>query len=312
MKNISSARIQPFLRWAGGKRQLLPLLHAALPRDFVLGDNKFIEPFIGGGAFLFSLGNMATIQKFPLSRRPLPLIASDVNGELISTYKAIKNNVEEVIAHLGVLSATDSATTYYSLRSEIIAKSDHTRQASRFIYLNRTCFNGLYRVNQGGGFNVPYAYLKNPTILNSELLRADSQWLQYVKLRHQGFELTMELAEKGDVVYLDPPYVPLSKTSSFSMYAKEDFGLVDQEILASKISQLTKKGVRIILSNSMTPQTREIFEGSISLYSTKVRRSISASSKARVVVDEVIGLNYEIGETSDPEKLQASVVYVGR
>jgi DNA adenine methylase len=307
MKNAPTSKIRPFLRWAGGKRQLLPLLHTALPRDFVLGKNKFIEPFIGGGAFLFSLGNMKSMHSNPLPRRPLPLIAADVNAELIATYRAIKSDPEAVIKKLKKLSKMDSAETFYSVRAQAIEKSDHVGQAVRFIYLNRTCFNGLYRVNRDGGFNVPYAHLKNPMILNEELLRADSAWLQLVKLEHQSFDKTMDGASEGDVVYLDPPYVPLSKSSSFSMYAKDDFGLNDQHLLAQKISEVSARGVRVILSNSMTAQTEEIFRESINLYSTKARRSIAASSASRGNVDEVIGLSFSLSETRDPMSLMTSL-----
>jgi DNA adenine methylase len=304
MDNAQSIRIRPFLRWAGGKRQLLPLLHAALPLDFVLGESRFIEPFIGGGAFLFSLGNIPSIHKDPLPRKPLPLVASDMNGELIATYKAIRDNPSDVIKKLEVLSKADSAETFYAVRAQIIERTDHVGQAARFIYLNRTCFNGLYRVNRGGRFNVPYAHLKNPTILNKGLLEADSKWLESVKLVHQSFDRTMDEAKNGDVVYLDPPYVPLSKTSSFSMYAKGDFGLEEQKLLAKKISELSTRGVYVILSNSMTTQTEEIFENSITLYSTTARRSIAASSGSRGNVDEVIGLNFPMDETTNPSILK--------
>ena len=306
MTNAQSNKIRPFLRWAGGKRQLLPLLHAALPLDFVLGKNRFIEPFVGGGAFLFSLGNSPSIWKDPLPRRPLPLIASDVNAELIATYRAIKKSPLAVIKDLEVLSEEDSPETFYSVRAEIIERTDYVRQAARFIYLNRTCFNGLYRVNRDGRFNVPYARLTNPKILNKDLLLADSEWLQSVKLLPQNFDKTMDVATEGDVVYLDPPYVPLSKTSSFSMYAKSDFGLDEQKLLATKIDELTARGVRVILSNSMTIQTEEIFRN-INLYTTTARRSISASSRSRGNVDEVIGLNFDLEITRDPDILKKSL-----
>lgn len=313
MKNsVLPTGVRPFLRWAGGKRQLLPLLHAALPEDFKLGPNRFIEPFIGGGAFMFSLADLDIVHVSPLLRRPLPIIAADVNEELVMTYSAVKKHVIELVAALDELSVQDSDKFFYSIRSKRIDKSDIVDQAARFIYLNRTCFNGLYRVNSKGGFNVPYAYLKKPTILNHQLLLADSEWLQYVQLKHQDFVKTMDMANEGDVVYLDPPYVPLSKTSSFSMYAKGDFGLLEQEELAQKISDLTKRKVRVILSNSMTDQTVEIFSGVIDLYSTSSRRSISASSSSRGRVDEVLGLNFDINQATDKRKLQNSVTKLRR
>ena len=305
--NDLATGVRPFLRWAGGKRQLLPLLHAALPIDFKLGPNRFLEPFIGGGAFMFSLADLDIVHASPLLRRPLPIIAADVNEELVMTYAAVKKHVFELVDALAEVSAQDSAEFFYEIRSRCINKSDVVDQAARFIYLNRTCFNGLYRVNSKGGFNVPYAYLKKPTILNQKLLLADSKWLQYAQLKHQGFVKTMDMANEGDVVYLDPPYVPLSKTSSFSMYAKGNFGLPEQEELAQKIADLTRRKVRVILSNSMTDQTVEIFSGVIDLYSTSSRRSISASSSSRGRVDEVLGLNFDINKTTDKLTLKRSV-----
>jgi DNA adenine methylase len=171
--------------------------------------------------------------------------------------------------------------------------------AARFIYLNKTCFNGLWRVNSKGEFNVPWGKLQNPTIFDESILIANSKRLQGAKIAKREFLRQLENAKNGDLVYLDPPYIPLSSSSSFSKYSKLDFDISNHEQLASCIDSLTKKGVFVILSNSDTSETRKIFGGSMNLYQISVGRSISAKSESRKRVNEIIATNYDVDSVSD-------------
>jgi DNA adenine methylase len=171
--------------------------------------------------------------------------------------------------------------------------------AARFIYLNKTCFNGLWRVNSKGEFNVPWGKLQNPRIFDESILRANSIRLRGAKIAKRDFLSQLKLAQKGDLVYLDPPYIPLSSSSSFSKYSKLDFNISNHEQLANCIESLTKRGVFVVLSNSDTSETRRIFGEFMNLYQISVGRSISANSESRKRVNEVIATNYEVESLSD-------------
>jgi DNA adenine methylase len=171
--------------------------------------------------------------------------------------------------------------------------------AARFIYLNKTCFNGLWRVNSKGEFNVPWGKLQNPRIFDESILKANANRLHGAKIAKRDFLSQLTRAQKGDLVYLDPPYIPLSSSSSFSKYSKLDFDISNHEQLASCIESLTQRGVFVILSNSDTSETRKIFGGSMNLYQISVGRSISAKSESRKRVNEIIATNYDVDSVSD-------------
>ena len=230
---------RPFLKWAGGKTQLLPDLFARFPHTF----KRYHEPFLGGGAVFFALA-------------PKSAILSDVNGDLVETYTAIRDDVEGVIAKLRA--HTVSEEHYYRVRAQKSAALTPAAAAARTIYLNRTCFNGLYRVNRDGQFNVPFGKYDNPTICNEENLLAVSAALQDVQLRNESVFDIGARVRRGDLVYFDPPYDPLSPTSSFTSYAKTAFGRDEQKRLAELFTRLACRGVHVVLSNSDTPFIRAI------------------------------------------------------
>ena len=289
----------PFLRWAGGKRKLLPILHAAIPPNIDLDSNRFFEPFVGGGAVMFSLSD---VLKAPPSGRGR-IVINDINTDLVETYTALRDHNVDVVEGLAALSNKLSENDYYSMRA--ISPESIVEKAIRLIYLNRTGFNGLYRVNSSGGFNVPWGKLKNPTVCNEPLLKSVGDWLQHVEIRSGSFISAVSDAEAGDLVYFDPPYIPLNATSSFSKYAKDDFRLTDQYALAEVIEELSQRGVRVILSNSHTSESVKIFGSVLELRVVDVSRSIAAKSSSRGVVQEVIGLNFSVEDCSDPRSIGA-------
>ncbi len=289
---------EPFLRWAGGKRQLLPILHAALPRDLDPAKVRFFEPFVGGGAVMFSLSEILTMPPTGRGR----VVINDINAELVSTYMALRDNNAEVIAKLKRLRNNLSEADYYKMRAS--TPTSNVDRAVRLIYLNRTGFNGLYRVNASGDFNVPWGKLKNPTVCNEHLLSAVGDWLKHVEIRHGSFSSAVEDAKAGDVVYFDPPYIPLSLTSAFSKYSKDDFRELDQYALAGVIRGLIERGVRVVLSNSFTPTTLKIFGPVINLRVLDVTRTIAAKRESRGTVQEVIGISYRESDCADPALVQ--------
>lgn len=276
----------PFVKWAGGKRKLAPLLIETFPIEFDPEKNRYFEPFIGGGALMFALGQ-------PSSKLIVPgksLFINDMNPELTNTYEVIRDNVSALIKELEVLSKKINEKTFYNIRSAV--PRSKVARAARFIYLNKTCFNGLWRVNSKGEFNVPFGKSKNPSLFVEENLRACSKRLKGSTITNLSFEKAVSKARKGDLVYFDPPYIPLSASASFSAYAKEGFGIIEQELLAETIDKLNAKGVYVLLSNSDTPMTRKIFRKSLTLRKVLMSRSISSSGSTRKPVYEVLGMNY--------------------
>ena len=235
---------EPFLKWAGGKGQLLKQYEAFFPSNF----NNFFEPFIGGGAVFFYLFNAGRLQ----DRKKIFLI--DSNEELINCYSVIKQDVEKLIKILNSPKFINTEETFYKIRAE--ESKDKFERAARTIYLNKTCFNGLYRVNSKGKFNVPFGGYKNPLICNSRNLIAVSLALQNVEILYGDFDRCLKLAKKEDFIYFDPPYQPLNKTSSFTSYTKEPFGEKEQVKLSKVFRELDKIGCKIMLSNSDTPFIR--------------------------------------------------------
>ena len=223
--------IKPFLKWAGGKTQLLPELHKYVPNNF----NKYIEPFIGGGAMFFSLN-------------PKESIIADLNEELIITYNQVKDAVEEIIHHLSKFEHNEDF--YYNLRSLDPNELENSYRAARLIYLNKTCFNGLYRVNKKGKFNVPYGKGKG-SFLNEEVLRNASEFLADTTIINSDYlDVLNEFATDGDFIFLDPPYYPVGKYSDFKQYTKELFYQEDQVRLKEEFGRLVNVGCKVVLTNS--------------------------------------------------------------
>jgi DNA adenine methylase len=258
----SKQPIKPFLKWAGGKTQLLSALVKHIPQNY----GTYIEPFIGGGALFFHL-------------RPEKAIISDSNPELINTYSIVKNEVEPLISLLSTY--PHDKVFYYQLRAQNTETLSPLERAVRFIYLNRTCYNGLYRVNKKGQFNVPFGSYKNPTICDAPQLRLASQALQNVQIECGDYrDVLDEYALSGDFVFLDPPYYPVSTYSDFKRYTKEFFYEDDHAKLAGEFKKLSDRGVLCILTNSNTDFTRRLYTGfQYEIVNTK--RNISCNGDSR-------------------------------
>jgi len=272
-KDAATAR--PFLKWAGGKRALAPLLTSLFPP---LGDRTYREPFLGGGAMFFHLA-------------PKKAVLSDALEDLITTYEVIKESPTKLLARLALFEKTHSEATYYETRKRFNIERGAAPEdrAAWFIYLNRTCYNGLFRTNQSGEFNVPFGRYVNPRIADAPRVHAASKTLEKVTLRHADFAESMDLAKKGDFIYLDPPYVPISATSSFAAY-DGGFRMRDQEALARLFSTLDKRGCLLALSNSDTPEVRKLY-ARFDLTEIDAPRSISANGALRGTAREVLVRN---------------------
>lgn len=281
--------MQPFLRWAGGKRKLAELISGCIPEQVTINPSFHLyEPFVGGGAVMLHLGTRNNSIYVPGSR----LHINDMNPDLVMAYVAIQNQVSELMDLLDALSRDLSKDAYLRIRSEI--PNTNLERAARFIYLNKTGFNGLWRVNSKGLYNVPWGQLKSPTLYDRENLLKVSERLQGAVITHTDYRNALEEVKQGDLVYLDPPYIPLNLSSSFSKYAKDDFTIENQVELSSQISDLTKRSAAVILSNSDTPETREIFGPNLNLFQIDAARAISAKASSRGTVKEIIAVNFEL------------------
>jgi DNA adenine methylase len=264
---------RPFLKWAGGKSQLLEQLRACLPRSF----GAYHEPFLGGAALFFSLGNHR------------PALLSDINEELIVCYRAIRDDVEAVIESLGVHQY--ERDYFYRVRDLNPAELSIAERAARTIFLNKTAFNGLYRVNNQGKFNVPFGRHRKPLICDSDNLRACSLALRGTWIDTLDFASATAGAAAGDLVYFDPPYVPVSATAAFTGYARGGFNWTSQKALARTVQELTDRGVKVMLSNSDVPALRELYAG-LRVETVKASRRINSKTEARGTVAELIVMNY--------------------
>lgn len=269
---------KPFIKWAGGKRQLVKELLHHKPDQF----NTYFEPFIGGGAFYFEI-------------QPKAAYISDINPDLVNVYQVIKNNVEELIKDLKRYKYEEEY--FYKIRNLDRTKTYESytdiKRASRFIYLNKTCFNGLYRVNSKGYNNVPFGKYDNPKIIDAENLRLCSQALQNTAINAGSFLLMEHIAQTGDFVYFDPPYVPISKTSYFTSYSKDGFGKEQQLELRDLFNRLTSRGVYCMLSNSYTDDVLEMYKDySDKIHTVSATRIINCKSEKRGKIKEVIITNY--------------------
>lgn len=269
----------PVLKWAGGKRQLLGEIKALMPGDI----GAYCEPFLGGGALLFDV-------------RPGRALASDANPQLMEAYAVIRDDVEGLIAELSKLG--NDPETFYEVRGwdrdrGKFGRLPPVRRAARLIYLNRTCFNGLFRVNSRGEFNAPFGKYSNPSIVNASRLRAVSSYLRQagVRLRSGDFAEALEELPRGAFAYLDPPYDPAPGTASFTSYTKEGFSRAEQARLRRCCDDLDKRGIRFLLSNSGTDFIRELYSG-YAITTVRARRAINPIGGKRGPVDEVLVRNY--------------------
>ena len=268
----------PFVKWVGGKGRLLSQLRPLLPRG--VERMRHVEPFVGGGALFFS-------------RRPGRALLTDINPSLVATYTAIRDDVEAVIDALRTLAARHSKDAYYEVRSRYnrATRVSTAKRAAMFIYLNKTCFNGLHRVNRKGEFNVPVGAYKNPRILNEQGLEAASIALRGAKLRCASYEALLEHAKPGDFIYFDPPYEPVSPTSSFTSYARDGFTQQDQTRLRDVYEALDRRGCKLMLSNSDVPFIRDLYRD-FHLTTVAAPRAINCDATKRGKVAEVVVRNY--------------------
>ncbi len=264
----------PVVKWAGGKRQLLSAITPLLPRQI----SQYCEPFLGGGAVLFSI-------------QPERAIVNDLNGDLIAVYEVIRDDVEALIADLKKHENTPEY--FYAIRDmdrdrEGYRAMSKVARASRLIYLNKTCFNGLFRVNSAGEFNSPFGHYRNPKVVNEPVLRAVSRYFASggVRFYSEDFAVTLGRVAGGGFAYLDPPYDPLSDTASFTGYSKGGFGRSEQVRLKQCCDELTERGVKFLLSNSATEFIKDLYRDyDISI--VKARRAINADPAKRGAIGDV-------------------------
>ena len=296
--SVEAQKARPFLKWAGGKTQLIDEIDARLPnKEIESGQiDTYIEPFVGGGAVFFHIS-----QKYPHIRH---FVLLDVNEDLVNCYNAIKKSVSSVIAELRRLESrylkkdeSKRSAMYYRIREEF----NCDRSPSKLIFLNKTCFNGLYRVNRSNEFNVPFGNYKNPTICDEENLMAASTILQDTEIIAADFEKSEKYTGKNCFVYLDPPYRPISTTASFTSYAKGDFTEKDQIRLSDFCRRIRQKGARFLLSNS-DPNNEDPkdnffdrhYQG-FTIAAVKANRMINCIGSLRGQINELIITNYRAG-----------------
>ena len=267
----------PFLKWAGGKRQLLSYIEARLPERI----DTYFEPFMGGAAVFFRLAARRSFKR---------AVLADANRDLIDCYKAVREDVEGVIVALRKY--RNDRDQYYRVRAQEPETMSGVERAARVIYLNRCGYNGLYRVNSKGRFNVPFGRYKQPVICDEDKLRAASAALSKARLVCGDFTRILGKVGPDDFVYFDPPYVPLSATSSFTAYAKRQFGAPDQERLAVVLRDLAQRKIPVLLSNSYCRQTQDLYLG-FDQEKVPARRSINSVARGRGPIDEILVRSFD-------------------
>ena len=277
-----------FLKWAGGKLQLIEQFENLFPLDF----RNYYEPFIGSGAVFFYLKSKSRLNK---------VILSDTNEELINCFTVVRDKPSELIEVLLNHRKRHSKQYYYEVRDLESDRLDSVSRAARMIYLNKTCFNGLYRVNSKGEFNVPFGDYKNPSIFDRNTLYRASQMLQDADLRVMTFDKVLDFAGKDDFVYFDPPYIPLSKTSSFTRYSKSDFSVKEQNQLSVVFRALDSGGCFVMLSNSDHSLTRELYRDyDKNIVVVRAKRKINSVGSKRGAINEIVVTNYLTAKTESP------------
>lgn len=272
--------ISPVVKWVGGKRQLLDKILPLIPKH-----STYVEPFVGGAAVLFEL-------------QPTKAIINDYNHELINVYNIIKSNPEELIQTLEKHRELNTKDYFYEIRSldrdPLFDTLTDIEKAARIIYLNKTCFNGLYRVNLSGQFNTPYGKYKNPNIVNASTIRAVSKYLNKdtIKIISGDYKDSLKGLRKGSFVYFDPPYVPISTSSSFTGYTEGGFSLKNQEELKEQCDKLNARGIKFLLSNSDCEFIKELYKD-YNIITVKAKRNINRNGSDRGEINEVLVMNYE-------------------
>jgi len=266
---IRTTKAKPVIKWAGGKGQLLADLHRRKPERF----KRYIEPFIGGGAFFFDL-------------MPEQAIIADSNPELVNLYRCLRDDYASILSHL--ITFENEEPFYYALRSEKFEGLEPSYAAARTIFLNRTCFNGLYRVNKRGEFNVPFGRYKNPNFCDPDVLRAASHALQGVTIEEGDYlSILKKHAKAGDFIFLDPPYLPISEYADFKRYTKEQFYEEDHRDLATEVRRLQQIGCHVVLTNSNHPLVHELYKG-LDIEVVRTKRNISSRASSRLGEDVIV------------------------
>lgn len=271
---------QPFLRWAGGKRRLVSKLVKYMPTE---GYGTYWEPFLGSAALFFALA-------------PKKAVLADTNSELILCYKQVRENPRRVAQYLNRYALKATEAYYYRTRNLYNKTMGLKAQAARFIFLNRTGFNGIYRVNTEGAYNVPYGYKEPPPLPSTKVLNKASELLKNAHIRHGSYEkiLASKLLRAKDFVYLDPPYLPYKiETANFTHYTNSRFGIEDHKKLAKLANRLRKKGCFVMISNSDNKQIRNLYKKDWYIIKLPVMRFIAANGK-RKTVSELIITNYKL------------------
>jgi len=278
--------VKPIIKWPGGKRQIINELLVRLPQTW----NRYYEPFIGGGALLINLYN---------TQRLFEATISDANEELINLYRIIKTKPDELIESLKNITFTNSRKRYLQNRSAFNSmkgkKAFDVERAAYFIYLNKHGFNGLWRVNKNGNFNVPFGRYRNPQLPTQDHIKALSQMLKNVAILHQDFEQTVSTVRRKDFIYFDPPYQPISSTSNFTDYQPGGFDFGNQARLAMVCRNLTKKGVFLMVSNSDSPQVIGLYKG-FTIERITANRAINSRPDRRSGILELVITNYSIND----------------
>ena len=278
--NKKNVILSPVVKWVGGKRQLLDDIIPLLPDNF----STYVEPFVGGGALLFEI-------------QPKKAIVNDLNHELINLYKVIKDNPNELLLLLEEHELNNSEEYFYQIRaldrSESYDQMSDIEKAARIIYLNKTCYNGLFRVNQSGQFNSPYGKYKNPNIVNKPVVLAMANYFQNnnITLLNGDYKLALKKLRKGAFVYIDTPYMPISSSSSFTGYTENGFDKKQQIELKEECDKLNSRGIKFLLSNSDHPFIRDLYKD-YEIITVRAKRSINSNSNKRGEINEVLVRNY--------------------
>lgn len=285
-KIIENKTYQPFVKWVGGKRGLLSQIIPLLPRNF----NKYFEPFVGGGALFFELKNLGLLDN-------KEVFLFDINSELINTYNVVKTYPERLLKELEIFKQNHSKEFYYEIRAwdreNDFLKRSNIQRASRFIYLNKTCYNGLYRVNRNNQNNVPMGSYKNPNICDYSLILSASKALQNVNILNVNYKEVLKYASKNDLVYFDPPYFPLTRTASFTSYSEFEFLEKEQIELFEIFKNLSQRGCNLLHSNSDTKFIKDLYKD-FEIKKIFANRFINSKSSSRGKISEVIVRNTNV------------------
>jgi len=276
---MKEVKVPTFVKWAGGKKQLLSQFNKFFPTKI----ERYFDAFVGGGSVAFYI-----LQKY----KPKEVFISDINKELIDTYEIIRDDLEKLIKKLREHKKKHDKEYFYKIRKQNPNKLSKINRAGRFIYLNKSCFNGLYRVNAKGGFNVPIGSSKTPAILPEEDLRLISKLLKDVTIKNISFDKILDYTKEGDFIYFDPPYYPLKK-ESFTTYTKGNFLQQEQEKLRKVFEILDKKKCKVMLSNSDTDFIKDLYKEYAPFKFVKASRMINCIGEKRGKISEIVVLNYE-------------------